>query len=106
MTEQSESKRDGSKLQPNSGRGKYKKGDAKNDYFLIDYKEFSESFSISRKVWAKLCSDLIAGGRIDGRSPTLKVVLGKTNKLRLWVVEEDVMEDYMRLRKLEEEGLL
>jgi hypothetical protein len=35
----------------------------------------------------------------------LKVVLGDGNsKIRLWVVAEHIMEDYIRLRKLEEEA--
>jgi hypothetical protein len=39
--------------------------------------------------------------------PTIKVVLGEGNsKTRLWIVAEHIMEDYIRLRKLEEENAL
>lgn len=104
MSEESESKRDGSRLQKNSGRGHYQKGDAILDIFTIDYKEFSKSFSISRDVWAKICMDAMRNGRME---PMLKVILGTGNsKLRLCVVAEHIMEDYIRLRKLEEESLV
>lgn len=103
MSEASEVKRDGAKAQKNSGRGQYQKGDARLDIFTVDYKEFSKSFSLSRDVWAKVCTDAIRNGRTE---PALKVVLGDGNqKIRLWVVAEHIMEDYIRLRKLEEESL-
>lgn len=101
MSEASEVKRDGAKAMKNSGRGQYQKGDATLDIFTVDYKEYEKSFSISRDVWAKICSDALRNGHTE---PTLKVVLGSGNqKLRLFVVAEHIMEDYIRLRKLEEE---
>lgn len=42
----------------NSGRG-INKGDGVWGPFLVDVKEYAESFSVSRKVWAKLSSDSI-----------------------------------------------
>lgn len=103
MSEASEAKRDKSRLQKNSGRGQYQKGDATLDIFTVDYKEFAKSFSLSRDVWAKICSDAIRNGRTE---PALKVVLGDGNsKIRLWVVAEHIMEDYIRLRRLEEDAL-
>ena len=103
MSEASEVKRDGAKAMKNSGRGQYQKGDAQLDIFTVDYKEYEKSFSLSRDVWAKVCSDALRNGHTE---PTLKVVLGSGNqKLRLFVVAEHIMEDYIRLRKLEEESL-
>lgn len=104
MSEESEAKRDGARLQKNSGRGEYQKGDARLDIFTVDYKEFSKSFSLSRAVWAKVCSDALRNRLTE---PALKVVLGEGNsKIRLWVVAEHIIEDYIRLRKLEEDGSL
>lgn len=101
MSEKSESKRDGSKLTSNSGRGHYQKGDALLDIFTIDYKEYGKSFAISKSVWAKVCTDAY---RNNGSEPALKVVLGEgNNKVRVWVVAEHIIEDYIRLRRLEEE---
>ena len=100
MSEQSEAKRDGSRLQKNSGRGQYQKGDARLDIFTVDYKEFSKTFGLSRSVWAKVCSDALRNGHTE---PALKVVLGEGNsKIRLWVVAEHIMDDYIRLREAEE----
>ncbi len=103
MSEASEVKRDSAKAQKNSGRGQYQKGDATLDIFTVDYKEYEKSFSISRDVWAKICTDAMRNGRTE---PALKVILGSGNtKIRLWVVAEHIMEDYIRLRKAEEDGL-
>lgn len=102
MSEASEVKRDGSKAMKNSGRGQYQKGDAQLDIFTVDYKEYEKSFSLSRDVWAKICMDSLRNGHTE---PTIKVILGSGNeKLRLFVVAEHIMEDYIRLRKAEEDG--
>ena len=101
MSEQSEVKRDGAKATKNSGRGQYQKGDAFLDIFTVDYKEYSKSFSLSRGVWSKVCTDAMRNSQSE---PALKVILGDGNsKIRLWVVAEHIIEDYIRLRKLEEE---
>lgn len=103
MSEASEVKRDGAKAQKNSGRGQYQKGDAILDIFTVDYKEYSKSFSVSRDVWAKVCTDAMRNGQNE---PALKIILGEGNsKIRLWVVAEHILEDYIRLRKLEEENV-
>jgi len=100
MSEASEVKRDGARAQKNSGRGQYQKGDSILDIFTVDYKEYSKSFSVSRDVWAKICSDAFRNGQNE---PALKLVLGSGNeKIRLWVVAEHIIEDYIRLRKAEE----
>lgn len=104
MSEASEVKRDGARATKNSGRGAYQKGDAYLDIFTVDYKEYEKSFSISRDVWAKICTDAM---RNDQSEPALKIILGSGNqKTRLWIVAEHIIEDYIRLRKLEEDGLL
>lgn len=104
MSEKAEVKRDGAKATSNSGRGQYQKGDALLDIFTVDYKEYSKSFSISKDVWAKISSDAIRNKRTE---PMLKVILGAGNaKTRLAVVGWYIIEDYIRLRQLEEEGLL
>jgi hypothetical protein len=91
MTEAYEAKRDGAQLQPNSGRGTWRKGDATTGFFLIDYKEASKSFNLNPKVWAKVCTDA-AKVNID-LSPALKVIFGAGNqKLRLGIVPWDVLE--------------
>jgi hypothetical protein len=101
VSEKSESKRDGSKLTKNSGRGQYQKGDAFHDIFTVDYKEYAKSFSISQDVWGKVCTDAYRNGLTE---PALKIILGAGNaKTRLWIVAEHIIEDYIRLRKKEEE---
>lgn len=101
MSEASESKRDGSKLTKNSGRGQYQKGDAFLDIFTVDYKEYARSFSISQDVWGKVCTDAYR----NQSEPALKIILGAGNaKTRLWIVAEHIIEDYIRLRKLEEDA--
>lgn len=94
MSEKSEAKRIGAVLQKNSGRGIYQKGDATYGEFCVDFKEYAESFGVSRKVWAKCTTD---AWKMRMR-PALRLVLGKdSNKVRLWVIDDDAMEDYQRL---------
>lgn len=83
MSEKGEAKRIGAKLQKNSGRGKIQKGDATWKNYVLDFKEFSKSFSISQDVWAKVVTDAL---RVDRKkSPAIYLVLdGKT---RLAIVE-------------------
>lgn len=86
MTEAEEVRRDGGTLQKNSGRGKFQKGDAVLGSFLYDVKEYAKSFSLSRAVWAKICTDAYTA---NNKIPALKIVLGSgNNKVRLWVVED------------------
>ena len=101
MSEKSESKRDGSRLQKNSGRGQYQKADAKLGDLSIDYKEYEKSFSISREVWGKACTDAAKNG-LD-YEPVIKVILGAGNeKIRLAVVAWDYLE---YLKDVEKENL-
>lgn len=102
MSEKIEARRDGARMTKNSGRGQFQKGDALLDIFTVDYKEFAKSFSLSRKVWGKVCSDAFKNNHTE---PALKVILGDGNdRVRLWVVSEEIIHDYIRLRKAEEDG--
>ena|SRR5690349_4689337 len=102
MSEKNEIARDGAKAQKNSGRGSYQKGDALLDIFTIDYKEYPKGFRVDEKNWAKICGDAYRNNRSE---PALKIVMGDgNNKTRVWVVAEHIIEDYIRLRKLEEEA--
>jgi hypothetical protein len=103
LSEKSEIKRDGARAQKNSGRGHYQKGDATLDIFTVDYKEYPRGFTVNEDNWAKICTDAIRNGHTE---PALKVVLGSGNdKTRLWIVAEHIIEDYIRLRKAEEDAL-
>ena len=90
--EKGESKRDGSKLQKNSGRGKIQKGDAVWHDFIIDYKHYSNSISISKGMWAKICTDTFKVDR--NKYPLLKLVLGEgdSHNTRLAVIEWALFE--------------
>lgn len=93
MSEASEAKLDGARLQPNSGRGKLKKGDATLGPFLLDYKEYANSFSVSIDNWAKLSSDAILKGRLQ---PAFKLVLGTgAKKTRLWVISDAMFHEML-----------
>jgi len=84
-SELAEIKRFGGTPQKNSGRGAVKKGDAILEPFLVDVKEYSKSYSVSIENWAKISSDAIKSG---GYQPALNIVLGDTNRVRVWVVSE------------------
>ena len=100
MSEKSETKRFGGTPQPNSGRGKFKKGDAVVDKFVVDIKEFSRSFGLSKAVWAKICTDAVK----QGKRPALNVVLGggDERRVRMWVISDADMHEYLEL--LEAQG--
>lgn len=101
MSEKGETKRDGAVAMKNSGRGHYQKGDARLDIFTIDYKEYPKGFRVDLNNWAKICMDAMRNQRSE---PMLKIVLGEgNNRTRLCVVAEHIIEDYIRLRKLEED---
>jgi hypothetical protein len=92
MSERSEAKRDGAKQQKNSGRGQYQKGDAIWNEFVVDYKEYEKSISISPDMWAKVCTDAFKVSR--DKFPLLKLILGRDNsKTRLAVIEWALFEE-------------
>ena len=83
--ERSESKRIGAKTHKNSGRGRYQKGDASLDGYVIDFKFVSKSFSVNQDVWAKIVMDTM---QVDkNKSPALMIVLGEQHKTRLAIIE-------------------
>jgi hypothetical protein len=91
MSERSEVKRDNAKAQKNSGRGDYQKGDSQWHGFVVDYKEYEKSISISKSIWAKICTDTFKVSR--DKHPVLKIILGKDNqKTRLAVIEWSLLE--------------
>lgn len=93
MSEADEIKRDGATAVKNSGRSKgIAKGDATLEPFLIDYKEYSKSFGVTKEVWAKICTDAINNGR---RTPALKLVLGDNPKTRLWVIGDSMFHEML-----------
>ena len=85
QSELDEIKRFGGTPQKNSGRGAVKKGDAILNPFLVDVKEYAKSYSVSISNWAKICSDAVKAGRFQ---PAINIVLGDTNRVRVWVVSE------------------
>lgn len=91
MSEKSEAKRDGASLQRNSGRGILEKGDARKGPFVVDYKEYATSFSVSVTNWAKCATD---AWKMHG-VPAFKLVLGGKNKVRLWVVGDDMFHEML-----------
>ena len=91
MSERSEIKRDGAKGQKNSGRGDYQKGDSQWKDFVVDYKEYEKSISLSKDMWSKICTDTFKVSR--DKHPALKIILGKDNsKTRLAVIEWALFE--------------
>jgi len=91
LSEVYEAERDGARLQKNSGRGKTAKGDAILGPFLIDYKEYAKSFSVSIDAWAKISRDAVTSGRLQ---PAFKLVLGEGPKVtRLWVISDDMFHE-------------
>lgn len=91
MSERGEIKRDGAKGQKNSGRGKYQKGDAQWNDFVVDYKEYEKSISITQDIWAKICTDTFKVDR--NKFPVLKLILGRESKTRLAVIEWSLLEE-------------
>jgi hypothetical protein len=90
MSERSESKRIGAQQHKNSGRGN-KKGDATWKNYVVDFKEYGKSFSLSQDVWAKAVTDCMKVDRT--KSPAIIVVLGEgSRKIRLAVIELDELE--------------
>lgn len=91
MSERSEAKRDGAKQQKNSGRGDYQKGDAIWNGFVVDYKETAKSVTVSKEMWAKVCTDTFKVSR--SYHPVLKLIIGEGNsKTRLAVIEWSLLE--------------
>lgn len=94
MSERSEAKRDGAKQQKNSGRGDYQKGDAQWKNFVVDYKETAKSVTVSKDMWAKICTDTFKVSR--DKNPVLKLIIGDSgSKIRLAVIEWSLLEQLL-----------
>ena len=92
MSEASEAKRTGAKLQKNSGRGKFSKGDATLGPFVVDFKEYSKSFSITPIVWGKVTADAWS----QKKHPALNLIIGKGEKTtRVWVIGEAMFQQML-----------
>jgi hypothetical protein len=100
VSEKSEIKRDGAKAQKNSGRGKIQKGDASWKGFIVDYKEYAKSFSISRSNWSKICEDTWRSDHTA--APILKLILGEKgnySRTRLGVLEWSEIEELLEIKE-------
>jgi hypothetical protein len=93
VSERGEIKKIGAKAHKNSGRGQYQKGDASLANFVIDIKEASKSFNLNQDVWAKITTDCLKTDR--EKDPALMVVLGDKTKVRLAVIEWEVLEEIL-----------
>jgi hypothetical protein len=96
VSEKVEAARDGARLHRNSGRGYIEKGDASLGPFCVDYKEYTESFGVSRSVWAKCTADALKMRKF----PALKLVLsGRDSRgevpTRLWVVGDTMFHEML-----------
>ncbi len=90
MSEEREAERDGAKLHRNSGRGVIEKGDASLGVFCIDYKEYNNTFGVSKSVWGKATKDALR----MRKQPALKLVLGDAEpKVRLWVISDRMFHE-------------
>lgn len=92
-SEAAELKRIGATPVKNSGRSRgVDKGDGIFHQFVLDVKEYSRSFSVSRDVWKKISTDAITNGR---KEPALFLVLGEEDErpIRLWVIGEDSFDE-------------
>lgn len=96
MSERSELKRIGATPHKNSGRG-MKKADGSLDNYVVDVKEYSKSFSVTRDVWAKIVTDTL---KVDpNKSPVIMLVLGDTHKTRLAIIEWNEFEELREIRE-------
>lgn len=89
---------DGATLVKNSGRGMFK-CDALLGIFGIDYKHAEKSFTLNTTIWAKVVKDAWKNG---GRAPAIKVVFKNNGiPLRLWIISDEEMKEYLRLLEAE-----
>jgi hypothetical protein len=98
MSEKQELIKIGAKAHKNSGRGMVK-ADGSLDRYVVDVKEYSKSFSVSKDVWAKICTDTL---KVDpDKSPVIMVVLGdeKHRKTRLAIIEWNEFELLREIRE-------
>lgn len=89
--EKQEARKIGADVHKNSGRGKIQKGDASNELFVIDFKFVNKSFTVSKEVWAKICTDAVKTD--PNKAPMLYVVIDGST--RLAVIEYSMLEELM-----------
>lgn len=79
------------------------KGDCILEPFLVDIKEYDESFTVSRKNWAKLSADAIQNKR---RQPMFFLALGEEGKqpVRVAVIGESMFHEMLEAWKEKYEG--
>lgn len=98
MSEKNEIKKHGMKALKNSGRGRLQKGDATMNGLVVDIKEYTKSYSISRDNWRKICTDAFTTD--PDSEPALMLVLGEgSSKVRLAVVEWSMFAEMWELWK-------
>ena len=103
MSEAGEAKRDGARLQSNSGRGVFQKGDAIFEMFCVDYKEYTDGFRVSRRNWGKCVSDALK----MKQWPMMKLVLKdkqSEHRVRLFVIEERHFKELLNAYVAQEAG--
>lgn len=63
--------------------------------FNYDIKEYADSFSVSRSVWAKVSTDAVTSGNYQ---PALKLVLGPNDgqKTRVWVIGDKMFKEMLQ----------
>lgn len=90
MSEDGEIKRYGMEKLKNSGRGRIYKGDATLLGMVVDIKEYSKSYSVSRDSWRKICTDAY---QTDPKAdPCLMLVLGEdSSKVRVGVISWELL---------------
>lgn len=94
-SELNELKRIGAVPQKNSGRGKHDKGDGiLDDTWMVDVKEYSKTFGLSKDVWAKTSTDAFRAGQ---KEPMLLVTLGEGNEVIRLVVHS--MSDFLQMKE-------
>jgi len=107
LSEAEEIKRDRATPVKNSGRSMgVNKGDATLEPFLIDYKEYTEGFTVSRSVWRKISTDAWTNRR---REPALKLILGAEDisdksKIRVFVIGEHMFHEMLEAWREKHEG--
>lgn len=104
MSEEFEAKRIGASLVKNSGRSRgIDKGDLILEPFIIDVKEYTKSFSVSRENWLKLSKDAVTNGR---RQPMFLLALQEEGKapIRLWVIGEGMGQEMLEAWREKYEG--
>jgi hypothetical protein len=84
----------GAQVHKNSGRGMIK-GDGRDDTFVYDVKEAEKSFTLTEKVWLKICTDAYKVNPY--LHPQLLVVLG--GKKKLSIIESDVLQDLLEIKR-------